>query len=240
MSLLIDVGNSFIKTMQYNDGHLCSFKRFKHDEQAELLTLINSQDLVLYASVVDDISKSIEQFAQQFSIKVQKISTADQVPLLCNGYENPKQLGVDRWLAMLGARYLFPDNHCIVVDSGTATTIDVITNKGAHLGGWIIPGIELLLDALNSKTAKISVSKKPINNITFGHDTATNVNVGVWACTVGCIVQAVKHCTENNVQIDRVICTGGNGETVKELLTQASEYIPELVFWGMVTYLPSS
>ncbi len=240
MNFLIDIGNSFIKVMQYNSGQLMALQRLRHTELPRLLSLIEPNDVLLYASVVDEIAEALAHYAKQQDITVIKIASTDDIKLLKNGYEIPEQLGVDRWLAMLGVRYLFPNHNCLVVDSGTATTIDIVTKTGKHLGGWIIPGLDLMFDALNSKTAKISVSKQLIHDIKFGINTNENVNYGVLACTVGCVEQAIKKCSVNNIKIDRIICTGGSGEKISAFISQPTDYIEELIFWGMITYIPNN
>ncbi len=69
-----------------------------------------------------------------------------------NGYDNPPQLGSDRWAGLIGARALH-EGPCLVVMAGTATTIDVLDDQGRFLGGLILPGLALMRDALAQNTA---------------------------------------------------------------------------------------
>jgi type III pantothenate kinase len=72
-----------------------------------------------------------------------------------NGYASPRQLGVDRWLSLIGARYLYPEQALCVISCGTATTVDLLDRNGLHRGGAIVPGPELMVGALLRNTALI-------------------------------------------------------------------------------------
>jgi type III pantothenate kinase len=71
-----------------------------------------------------------------------------------NGYENPGQLGADRWAALIGARTIH-SGPCLVVCAGTATTIDQLTAEGNFCGGVILPGYDLMRNALAGNTAQL-------------------------------------------------------------------------------------
>jgi len=73
-----------------------------------------------------------------------------------NGYSDPEQLGVDRWLALCGAFSRYQAAVC-VVDAGTATTIDVVSASGEHKGGLILPGIDLMQSALLCGTGNLAL-----------------------------------------------------------------------------------
>lgn len=78
--------------------------------------------------------------------------------LLDNGYREPTQLGVDRWLAAIGARHAVPDGHLLIVTAGTATTIDVVTasaGRSRFEGGLILPGLALMMGSLARNTAQL-------------------------------------------------------------------------------------
>ena len=74
-----------------------------------------------------------------------------------NLYENPSQLGADRWAAAIGARALHP-HACLVVMAGTATTVDLLSSRGDFLGGLILPGVALMQQALARGTAQLPLA----------------------------------------------------------------------------------
>ena len=75
-----------------------------------------------------------------------------------NGYLKPGQLGADRWAALIGARTMFR-GPCLVVASGTATTVDMLRRDGTFAGGMILPGLELMKRALAENTAGLPLSR---------------------------------------------------------------------------------
>jgi type III pantothenate kinase len=86
---------------------------------------------------------------------IQEIHTEKYSHGISNAYYNPEKLGVDRWLAMLGAVAHYSVPVCIV-DFGTAITLDVIDKHGQHLGGMIMPGLTVLKQSLSNNTADLN------------------------------------------------------------------------------------
>jgi type III pantothenate kinase len=74
-----------------------------------------------------------------------------------NTYEHPRQLGADRWAALIGARAL-SDSACLVVCAGTATTVDLLDAAGVFRGGLILPGFDLMRAALARNTAQLPLA----------------------------------------------------------------------------------
>src|SRR6056297_1923141 len=70
------------------------------------------------------------------------------------GYHDPSHLGADRWAALLGARGLSGEA-CLVVDAGSALTLDALAPGGRHLGGWILPGLAMMVAALEARTGDL-------------------------------------------------------------------------------------
>ena len=78
-----------------------------------------------------------------------------------NSYRRPRRLGVDRWVAMIGAFSEFASSLC-VVDAGTAVTIDTLDKSGQHLGGQIIAGLEMMTNALRDGTSDIPSGRRRV------------------------------------------------------------------------------
>lgn len=138
--------------------------------------------------------------------------------LVTNGYANPQQLGVDRWLSIL-AGYHSVRNACVLVSAGTALTVDLVACDGRHLGGYIAPGIDRFTGALNQSTALINLETGARDlALVPGDSTALAVNHACAAMIRGIIDNAL-------VQIKMVegrenIClllTGGDAGSIKEL-----------------------
>jgi type III pantothenate kinase len=76
---------------------------------------------------------------------------------LTNGYDYPNRLGADRWAALIGARFKYGKKPIVVAMVGTAVTVEALTPEGLFLGGMILPGFGLMLDALENGTAGLRV-----------------------------------------------------------------------------------
>jgi len=101
-----------------------------------------------------------------------------------NGYDNPAQLGADRWAALIGARSLHA-GPALVVMSGTATTIDVLDADGVFRGGLILPGLDLMRQALARNTAGLPVARGIYSALPTNTDNA--IVSGCLAATLGAI-----------------------------------------------------
>ncbi len=110
---------------------------------------------ILACNVAGDPSRqSIGTFAAGRGLPVEWLLPCAAQGGVTNGYDHPAQLGADRWAALIGARALHRGD-CVVVMSGTATTIDVLTADGRFRGGLILPGLALMREALAGGTANL-------------------------------------------------------------------------------------
>lgn len=98
--------------------------------------------------------QAIESFAASHRLTVEWLQACAAQCGVINGYDHPEQLGADRWAALIGARSRHRGD-CLVVMSGTATTVDLLTGDGRFLGGLILPGLALMRDALAGGTANL-------------------------------------------------------------------------------------
>lgn len=154
---------------------------------------------------------------------------------LGNGYEVPQQLGVDRWLAMLGARAVV-SGAVLVVDAGTAMTIDGIRADGGHLGGYIVPGYAMQLAALDTQTAAVGRSSQ-VPGAGFGRNTGTAVAHGVLLGLAALIDRAQVELEQAVKDTCTVVLTGGDAAVIAPFLKSAPVMEPDLLFRGMVIEL---
>lgn len=163
MFLEIDMGNTRIK-WRLRDGVRILTRGFL-DAKAEpeelepaLLAYRKQVKTVWVASVVGDQQeqKLGAWIVYFFSIEPVFARSCASVGVVKNGYSDPALLGVDRWLSILAA-YNLLGRACVVVSFGTASTADIIDKYGNHLGGFIAPGLALMVKSLTSGTQRISV-----------------------------------------------------------------------------------
>ncbi len=149
-------------------------------------------------------------------------------------YSNPLEVGADRIVNSVAAKNIYPDKNLIVVDFGTATTLDAISKEGDYLGGAILGGAKLMVSALESKTARLpSVEiKKPEN--ACGVTTVESIQSGLYWSTFGGVKELIHQITKEKFRGDPpiVIGTGGMGQLFRES-GLFEVYTPELVLKGL-------
>ena len=126
-------------------------------------------------------------------------------------YRDPKEVGADRIADAVGAITMFPGRNLIVADFGTATTLCAITKDKAFLGGNIIPGVRLSMEALEARTAQLpAVEILPPDRV-LGRSTVESIQSGLYWSNVGMVRELVQRITEEEFADDHplVIGTGG-------------------------------
>lgn len=128
---------------------------------------------------------------------------------LSNGYAQPLQLGADRWHALLGARALYPDTACVLMQAGTATTLDGISAAGDFVGGEILPGLTLMQASLAQSTARLPQAQGRAR--AFADNTLDAIASGVLDAQLGALQRywrrfVTRHAPEGNAPL---ILTGG-------------------------------
>ena len=233
MTILIDVGNTAIKwQLREAEQVVCTDK----GDTDELLSCLNSladpsRHLVAVSCVRDD------EFARALNDSLVKAgcegvafaTSARQFAGVTNAYRDPSSLGVDRWLAILALKS-FGYESGIVVDIGTACTIDVLENN-RHMGGFILPGPKLACDALVANTDKIRFVSEPPAALAPGTDTGGCVVAGAWLTIAG----AIREISAQYPQAPLYI-TGGAGPTLSDLGVEG-RLAKDLVFDGLDFWL---
>ena len=148
-----------------------------------------------------------------------------------NGYDEPFRLGVDRWLAILAA-YNLAGQKCCVVDCGTTITLDLVSSSGLHLGGYILPGVAMMKDALRVRSTVLKSGIQAGISLAPGSNTAAAINNGVISMITGFIKQVLAD--EVPAMKDaKLFFTGGDGLMIKEALDWPASYEKTLVLDGL-------
>jgi type III pantothenate kinase len=159
---------------------------------------------------------------------------------ITNAYRQPRRLGVDRWVAMIGARAESKSALC-VVDAGTALTIDALDGSGQHLGGQIIPGLRLMARALQTETSDIGAPAKSASNTAagmglFADNTRQAVQTGALTAVCGAIERAVRIMRAEGLR-PKIILTGGDSSRILTQLDGKVLHRPHLVLQGLALML---
>ncbi len=189
MLLLVDVGNTNITVGTEREGALAAVRRAgtrrasTADELEILLdallhldgATIDEVDRIVAASVVPSLDASLATLARRRAVPLLAASTAT-VPVEVR-VDRPSEVGPDRLVNALAAVRLH-GAPAIVVDFGTATTFDVVAPDGAYVGGAIAPGLEIGLEALAARTARLPRVDLREPATVIGRDTATAMQAG--------------------------------------------------------------
>lgn len=126
-------------------------------------------------------------------------------------YRDPKEVGADRIADAVGAIKLFPERNLIVADFGTATTVCAISKDKVFLGGNILPGVRLSMEALEMRTAQLpSVEIKPVRTA-LGTSTVESIQSGLYWSNVGMLKEIVSKITEQEFSSEQPLVVGTGG-----------------------------
>jgi len=247
MLLVIDIGNTNVVFGIYEDKKLVhSFrnttrKELTDDEAGLSLTGFLKQNSiekdtitkVVIGSVVPQLTSCYEKASQSiFNNEIVVVSHKLDLPITIE-FDQPHQIGADR-IANAVAGYLAYGGPVIVVDFGTATTFDVINDKGAYIGGIIIPGPETSMAQLAKKASRLFEVrfKKPEHVV--GKSTTEALKSGLFHGTIGQIDHIVKLIIEESeFKNCKVIATGGLSTGIEKHSQYITKTSPNLTLEGL-------
>lgn len=157
-----------------------------------------------------------------------------------NGYIEPGLLGADRWLGVISAYNRFRKS-LIVVSFGTAITVDLVVQNGRHVGGFIAPGFNLMLDSLARGTRQVIIDRRfEEASLLPGVTTAAAVCAASAAMVVGLIENALKQLRNFELQADiEIVFTGGDSDKLLSFYP-GGQRIPDLVLDGLAYIFSNS
>lgn len=166
---------------------------------------------------------------------------SEQAGGVYNRYARPSQLGPDRWAALIAARQrvageLFPVS-CVVVNAGTAVTVDALDSTGVFRGGIILPGLNLMLHVLASNTAALRTPPGRFHD--FPINTADALASGALQAVCGAIEQMRRHLDEDG-PLPKAYLSGGAAADVAPHLTAPVEVVDNLVLEGVLALAEST
>lgn len=232
--LQLDVGNSSAKWRLVNREGIIDRGTYRHgDESAQqtMLNCIDSLDHIWIASVTAPAEEAslAALLGERWGVAPWFARTQATTGSLHNSYKDPARMGVDRWLAMLGARERKQGRLC-VIDAGSALTIDIISAAGQHEGGYIIPGAALMERALLLDTDRVRFDEEVDYALSPGQSTAAAVRHGIALAQTGAVTLALKQAGSESMAL--LFC-GGGGETLRQLVDRGGQWLPDLVFEGL-------
>ncbi len=240
MKLLLDVGNTAVKWATAEADNFSDLGHFVHrDADLERLAHeawsgLTAPERVVAVNVAGDAVAAVlaAYVGKTWGCPIEFIETAAAAHGLTNAYRVPGDLGADRWVAMIAAHHHVEGAVC-VFDCGTAITVDVVTAAGEHRGGLILPGIDLLADALQLNTAGIRVQDESSVIGLLGDSTGAGVSAGAQRLLATALDRIAMDIQEDTDEAVTFIVTGGDAERLLSLLNSKVQYQPLLVLQGL-------
>lgn len=232
--LQLDVGNSSAKWRLVQDARTTVRGIYRSGDagaQAALLECTDRLDQIWISSVAAPAAEQAlaSLLAGRWGIEPWFARTQGSTGELRNSYADPGRMGVDRWLAMLGARRRASGRLC-VVDAGSALTIDVVGADGRHEGGYIIPGATLMERALLLDTDRVRFDEEVEFSLAPGRSTAEAVRHGIALAQAGAVAMALEQAGTEPLAL--FFC-GGAGESLMRWVDRGGQWAPDLVFEGL-------
>ncbi|MGY2377079.1 pantothenate kinase [Pseudomonas sp. SDO524_S393] len=249
MILELDCGNSFIKWRVLDLTAIGVFAEGVVGSDVALIDSLLALPGVLLTRcrlvsvrASEETSKLVAALEASFGVVVSCAAPARDMAGVRNGYEEFERLGLDRWLAMLGA-FKLASGACLVLDFGTAATADFIASDGEHLGGFICPGMPLMRNQLRTHTRKIryddAAAEQALARLSPGRTTVEAVERGCTLMLRGFVLTQLELARSYWGDEFVVFLTGGDAELVSEAVPQA-RLVPDLVFVGLAMACPLS
>ena len=228
LKLLLDIGNTAIKIALADNEKLLTVasQAALTDDVLQSLTQTGKPDMAVVASVRkdrDDVKKQLQAYVK----KVLFCTPAMPLPVR-NLYATPGTLGFDRLAAAAGAHALFPQRDCMIIDCGTAITIDFLNRQGEFSGGNISPGLQMRFKALHCFTERLPMGAVTGSVAPVGTTTQEAIEAGV--------VQGIVHELDGYIQaypVATTIFTGGDAIYFAKRIKNPIFVVPNLNFTGL-------
>lgn len=209
MNLAIDLGNSWAKCGVMDNGQAVEIFRMR-DLTTEYLDAIFESYPGIDAAIMTASRSTVPGIQDFLRKRVEKFILFDpSVPVpIKNLYETPHTLGSDRLAAAVAANAIYPANNILVVDFGTAITIDLVSDQGEFLGGNISPGASIRFKALHEYTSRLPLLDLHENENHLGRNSKEAIENGV---INGIVYEIDGYIRDLDKKIDnlKIIFTGG-------------------------------
>ncbi|KPK83651.1 MAG: hypothetical protein AMS27_12285 [Bacteroides sp. SM23_62_1] len=212
MNLIIDIGTSFTKIAVFHNQEIL-FKKVLPDISSEHLSSLTHDFPHLRHAILSNVRKKVPALLKLLKKKFNYfIELTPETPIpLKNLYQSQATLGLDRLAAAVGANNIFPGSNVLVIDTGSAITIDFVNDNNEYTGGNISPGMLMRFKALNEYTANLPLEKPQEEFNLLGSSTSHAITHGVQNGIIFELQGYIDYltCQKKNLKI---ILTGGDAD----------------------------
>jgi len=240
MNVAIDWGNSSLKVGWFDGPALIQIAQFS--TVAELAHALSQQPA--QRGIVSSTSQSADVLERQLaelcigSVVTRWLFLNGQTPVpIQKDYDTPHTLGADRIAAAVGAMFLYPGEHCLILDLGTCITADWLDSEGIFRGGLISPGLRMRLRAMHQFTARLPLLEINRNNpLAWPRLDARNTHEAMLSGAMNGMRLELDGIIDEYRQrhpASRVLMCGGDGPLFESRLKPPIFAVPPLVLWGL-------
>lgn len=238
--ILVSVGNTRTQLGLSEDGQVLDVSAHANSEpeslRGALARIIESRAGIpaVIASVNGPVADSIEKDFESFGIEVYRLGRDVGIQLM-HSLDDDSTVGEDRLLNAIGA-YSRARQACIVIDAGTAITVDFVDGEGVFHGGAISPGVRMMLKSLHQQTAalpELAYTPPDPARGPLGKDTAHAMLIGVTSAARGLTHLLIDRYAEFYGAYPRVIATGGDARALFEGDELVETIVPDLTLVGL-------
>ena len=216
---LIDIANYKIKKIIYLNSKNISSHNFLMRKLNKIVKRKNINSIALFSSVVPKYQFILSRFLKKYKIKLIEIKNKKIKKIVKVNIKNKNQVGSDRIANAAGAYKKYKAN-CIVLDFGTATTFDVITDQGSYNGGVIAPGVNLSLNSLVKSADQIPIFSIKKQKKIIGKNTVEALRSGFYWGYVGLINNIIIKIENETKKKYKIIFTGGYAKMFKTIIVR--------------------
>lgn len=250
MVIIIDIGNTHIVTGVLNNSGdiLLTFRVSTNDRLTEdeyfsyfrNISEFNNIEIeqvkgIIISSVVPNLITIFQLFGRKyFEIEPMLVDLNLKIPFTFAENVNPTGFGADRIANITQVLKVYPNRNIITLDLGTATTYEVLKNN-VYIGGGILPGIEMSINALCGNTAKLPKVKFSNPKSVLGFDTISAIQAGIFYGYAGQIKYIINKIKDEIGEDFLVIATGGLGKILSAEIDEIDFYCAELSIKGIYT-----
>jgi type III pantothenate kinase len=227
--LIVDIGNTRIKTAVFEDEALVEEKSFTDIQDFAMF----SESVDFEASIISSVTLSETDLKEKMPFDFLFLSCETKIPFK-NLYATPHTLGVDRKAAVMGARCKFPQDDVLAIDLGSCITYDLLDRQDQYLGGGISPGLQMRFRAMHQQTARLPMVGMPEKQQPelIGDSTESCMQSGVYF-GMRYEMQGMVEAYRAKYPDLKVIICGGDSKIFESLTKDHIFVIPNLVLYGL-------
>lgn len=234
MILAVDVGNSRIKWGLHDGVAWLRQGVADHAEFAQLAGIWAAQPVrqIVYSHVAGILLEGrLTDALRLLGVSPQRVVAQSFQCGVRNGYAPPEQLGSDRWAALIAARRRC-GGACVVVNAGTAMTVDALSGEGVFLGGLIVPGYATMRRALASDAAALTLAEGQFQ--IFPANTADALHSGALAALSGAVAHLMSELSSLSGETPACLVSGGDAALLLPQLPTSATKVDNLVLEGLI------